>query len=98
RLRSPLAALLWVGRPGNCGLALWGVVHIREGWVSPSLLAHELGHLVRMRGWAPGYVLRYVLDPRFRREEERACWQFAGEHQADRVVLAVARSGSGPEE
>src|SRR5690606_34844980 len=46
RFGSPLAALLWFGRRGDCGLALLGVVHIREQTVTRSLLAHELGHLV----------------------------------------------------
>lgn len=95
RFGSPLAALLWIGRRGNCGLALWGVVHVREKRVSPALLAHELGHLVRMRGQTWNYLWKYLLVASFRAAEEKACWEFAGEHQGDEVVLAVAVATSG---
>ncbi len=90
RFGSPLAALLWLGRRGNCGLAVGRVVHIRERHVSAALLAHELGHLIRMRGDSWRYVLRYVLVPSFRKAEEEACWEFAREHQGDRLIATLA--------
>jgi len=91
RFGSPLAALLWFGRRGDCGLALLGVVHIREQTVTRSLLAHELGHLVRMRADQLGYLLRYVLIPSYRAAEESACWDFAAEHHDDAVIRTLAR-------
>lgn len=87
RLRSPLAALLWIGRRPPCGLALFGVVHVREGTVSPALLAHELGHVVRMRPGMAWYLARYVAWPPFRRAEEVACWAFSDRHRHDPWVV-----------
>lgn len=83
RFRSPLAALLWVGRRPPCGLALFGVVHVREETVSPALLAHELGHVARMRGRTAWYLARYVAWPPFRAAEEAACWALSDRHRHD---------------
>ncbi|HRP09338.1 MAG TPA: hypothetical protein PLL69_12715 [Gemmatimonadales bacterium] len=91
RYRSP-AALLWLGRKGNCGLAVFGVVHIRERQVSAPLLAHELAHLCRMRSGQWSYLARYLFVPSFRRAEEVACWEFAEEHRQDPVLIGLAEA------
>lgn len=91
RLHSPLARVVGIGKTVNNGLSLFGVVHIRLGSVSPSLLAHEVGHVRRATGHWFGYLWRYLTDGEWRRAEEAACWDFATEHQGDAYLQNVAR-------
>lgn len=94
RLRSPLAWLM-KQRGVNNGVTVFGVVHIRLGSVSPTLLAHEVGHAIRATGHPWRYLWRYLTDGDWRRAEEEACWTFAGEHRDAPYLVNVARLHTG---
>lgn len=94
RLALLVRSLLRIRNPDWINaLGCWGTVHWSHHALTPHLLAHELGHLIRARGRPTRYVLRYIADPGFRAEEEEACEEFAARWRDSPSLLALAAGG-----